>query len=117
MQIARRRGMKKPGGNVTGIYTMTEEMNPKRLALLKEAVPQMQRVGGENASRRDASERIGQRPRNRDRRISEGRRGREPVGRRNVEADCLRDRIARRSQATENDENEPKGCYELGKPL
>jgi hypothetical protein len=24
---------------------MTEEMNPKRLALLKEAVPQMQRVG------------------------------------------------------------------------
>jgi putative tryptophan/tyrosine transport system substrate-binding protein len=45
MQIARRRGMKKPGGNVTGIYTMTEEMNPKRLALLKEAVPQMQRVG------------------------------------------------------------------------
>jgi putative tryptophan/tyrosine transport system substrate-binding protein len=35
----------RPGGNVTGIYTMTEEMNPKRLALLKEAVPRMQRVG------------------------------------------------------------------------
>ena len=35
----------RPGGNVTGIYTMTEEMNPKRLALLKEAVPQMHRVG------------------------------------------------------------------------
>ncbi|MGC2078826.1 MAG: ABC transporter substrate-binding protein [Xanthobacteraceae bacterium] len=35
----------RPGGNVTGIYTMTEEMNPKRLALLKEAAPQMQRVG------------------------------------------------------------------------
>ena len=35
----------RPGGNVTGIYTMTEEMNPKRLALLKEAVPQMLRVG------------------------------------------------------------------------
>ncbi|HEY1364974.1 MAG TPA: ABC transporter substrate-binding protein [Xanthobacteraceae bacterium] len=35
----------RPGGNVTGIYTMTEEMNPKRLALLKEAVPQVQRVG------------------------------------------------------------------------
>ena len=35
----------RPGGNVTGIYTMTEEMNPKRLALLKEAVPQIQRVG------------------------------------------------------------------------
>ena len=37
--------MARPGGNVTGIYTMTEEMNPKRLALLKEAVPQMRRVG------------------------------------------------------------------------
>ena len=35
----------RPGGNVSGIYTMTEEMNPKRLALLKEAVPQIQRVG------------------------------------------------------------------------
>ncbi|MGC2079989.1 MAG: ABC transporter substrate-binding protein [Xanthobacteraceae bacterium] len=35
----------RPGGNVTGIYTMTEEMNPKRLALLKEAVPKLQRVG------------------------------------------------------------------------
>jgi putative ABC transport system substrate-binding protein len=35
----------RPGGNVTGIYTMTEEMNSKRLALLKEAVPQIQRVG------------------------------------------------------------------------
>ena len=34
-----------PGGNVTGIYTMTEEMNPKRLALLKEAVPSISRVG------------------------------------------------------------------------
>ena len=35
----------RPGGNVTGIYTMTEEMNPKRLSLLKEAVPQIERVG------------------------------------------------------------------------
>jgi putative tryptophan/tyrosine transport system substrate-binding protein len=39
------RSLARPGGNVTGIYTMTEEMNPKRLALLKEAVPQIQRVG------------------------------------------------------------------------
>jgi putative ABC transport system substrate-binding protein len=39
------RSLARPGGNVTGIYTMTEEMNPKRLALLKEAVPQLQRVG------------------------------------------------------------------------
>jgi putative tryptophan/tyrosine transport system substrate-binding protein len=35
----------RPGGNVTGIYTMTEEMSPKRLALLKEAVPSISRVG------------------------------------------------------------------------
>jgi putative ABC transport system substrate-binding protein len=35
----------RPGGNVTGVYTMTEEMNPKRLALLKEAAPAVRRVG------------------------------------------------------------------------
>src|SRR5262249_47762174 len=35
----------RPGGNVTGVYTMTEEMNPKRLALLKEVVPTVGRVG------------------------------------------------------------------------
>ena len=35
----------RPGANITGIYTMTEEMNSKRLALLKEAVPKIQRVG------------------------------------------------------------------------
>ena len=29
----------RPGGNVSGVYTMIEEMNPKRLALLKEAAP------------------------------------------------------------------------------
>ena len=39
------RSLGRPGGNVTGIYTMTEEMNPKRLALLKEAVPSISRVG------------------------------------------------------------------------
>ena len=39
------RSLARPGGNVTGIYTMTEEMNPKRLALLKEAVPSIHRVG------------------------------------------------------------------------
>jgi putative ABC transport system substrate-binding protein len=39
------RSLARPGGNVTGIYTMTEEMNPKRLALLKEAVPSISRVG------------------------------------------------------------------------
>ncbi len=35
----------RPGGNITGIYTMTEELNPKRLSLLKEAVPAVHRVG------------------------------------------------------------------------
>ena len=35
----------RPAGNVTGIYTMTEELNPKRLSLLKEAVPSVHRVG------------------------------------------------------------------------
>jgi putative ABC transport system substrate-binding protein len=39
------RSMARPGGNVTGIYTMTEEMNPKRLELLKEVAPSVRRVG------------------------------------------------------------------------
>ena len=39
------KSLAKPGGNVTGIYTMTEEMNPKRLALLREVAPSVHRVG------------------------------------------------------------------------
>jgi putative ABC transport system substrate-binding protein len=39
------RSLGRPGGNVTGIYTMTEEMSSKRLALLQEAVPPIKRVG------------------------------------------------------------------------
>ena len=35
----------RPGGNITGIYTLTEELNAKRLSLLKEAVPTVHRVG------------------------------------------------------------------------
>ena len=35
----------RPGGNITGIYAMTEELNPKRLALLKEVAPSVRRVG------------------------------------------------------------------------
>jgi len=35
----------RPGGNITGVYTMTEEMSPKRLEFLKEAVPSVRRVG------------------------------------------------------------------------
>jgi putative ABC transport system substrate-binding protein len=39
------RSLARPGGNITGIYAMTEELNAKRLALLKEAVPSVRRVG------------------------------------------------------------------------
>ena len=35
----------RPGGNITGIYSMAEELNPKRLALLKEVAPSVRRVG------------------------------------------------------------------------
>jgi len=35
----------RPGGNITGIYSMAEELNPKRLALLKEVAPSVHRVG------------------------------------------------------------------------
>ena len=35
----------RPGGNITGIYAMTEELNAKRLSLFKEAVPPLRRVG------------------------------------------------------------------------
>ena len=39
------RSLGRPGGNVSGIYAMTEEMNPKRLGLLKEVVPSIRHVG------------------------------------------------------------------------
>lgn len=35
----------KPGGNITGVYSLLAELEPKRLELLKEAVPSMRRVG------------------------------------------------------------------------
>ena len=34
-----------PGGNITGISTLTQDLNGKRLELLKEVVPQLSRVG------------------------------------------------------------------------
>ena len=34
-----------PGGNVTGLTTLDHELNPKRLALLKEAIPGLSKVG------------------------------------------------------------------------
>jgi len=39
------RSLGRPGGNITGIYAMTEELNPKRLALLKEVSPSARLVG------------------------------------------------------------------------
>jgi len=39
------RSLARPGGNVTGIYALTEQLNVKRLSLLKEAVPGLRRVG------------------------------------------------------------------------
>jgi len=39
------KSLARPGGNITGIYAMTEELNAKRLALLKEAAPSIRRVG------------------------------------------------------------------------
>jgi putative ABC transport system substrate-binding protein len=35
----------RPGGNVTGIYSLLEETSAKRLALLREAVPSLRRIG------------------------------------------------------------------------
>lgn len=35
----------RPGGNVTGIYSLLEDMSPKRLALLKQAAPAAARIG------------------------------------------------------------------------
>jgi len=37
--------LSRPGANITGIYAMTEELNPKRLALLREVAPSVRRVG------------------------------------------------------------------------
>jgi putative ABC transport system substrate-binding protein len=39
------RSLARPGGNVTGVYALTEHLNAKRLSLLKEALPQLRRVG------------------------------------------------------------------------
>ncbi|HUM14460.1 MAG TPA: ABC transporter substrate-binding protein [Candidatus Nitrosotalea sp.] len=39
------KSLARPGGNITGIYAMTEDLNAKRLALLKEAAPSVRRVG------------------------------------------------------------------------
>ena len=35
----------RPGGNITGVYSLYSELTPKRLELLKDAVPRVKRVG------------------------------------------------------------------------
>jgi putative ABC transport system substrate-binding protein len=35
----------RPGGNITGISTLSQDLNGKRLELLKEVVPQLTRAG------------------------------------------------------------------------
>jgi putative ABC transport system substrate-binding protein len=37
-------GLPRPGGNITGVFLQQLELTGKRLELLKEAVPQLQRV-------------------------------------------------------------------------
>lgn len=39
------KSLARPGGNVTGLTTLDHELNPKRLALLKEAIPSLSKVG------------------------------------------------------------------------
>jgi putative ABC transport system substrate-binding protein len=39
------KSLSRPGGNVTGLTTLDHELNPKRLALLKEAIPGLNKVG------------------------------------------------------------------------
>jgi putative ABC transport system substrate-binding protein len=39
------RSLARPAGNVSGIYSLAEELIPKRLSLLKEVAPSAQRVG------------------------------------------------------------------------
>jgi putative ABC transport system substrate-binding protein len=39
------RSLARPGGNISGVYSLAEELTPKRLSLLKEALPSVRRVG------------------------------------------------------------------------
>jgi len=39
------RSLARPGGNISGIYSLAEELTPKRLSLLKEVVPSARHVG------------------------------------------------------------------------
>ena len=39
------KSLARPGGNISGVYSLAEELIPKRLSLLKEAIPSARRVG------------------------------------------------------------------------
>ena len=39
------KSLARPGGNISGVYSLAEELTPKRLSMLKEAVPSTRRVG------------------------------------------------------------------------
>jgi ABC-type uncharacterized transport system substrate-binding protein len=39
------RSLARPGGNISGVYSLAEELTAKRLSLLKEAVPSVRRIG------------------------------------------------------------------------
>jgi putative ABC transport system substrate-binding protein len=39
------RSLARPGSNISGVYSLAEELTPKRLSLLKEVVPSARRVG------------------------------------------------------------------------
>ena len=45
IEIGAVRSLARPGGNFTGLTTMNRELMPKRLELLKEAAPEIRRVG------------------------------------------------------------------------
>ena len=44
----------RPGGNITGVTRMIEDLSGKRLEVLKEAIPRATRVGGPHGSRSTA---------------------------------------------------------------
>jgi putative ABC transport system substrate-binding protein len=45
VRIGAAQSLSRPGGNVTGVYSLLEEMSAKRLALLKQSAPKVHKVG------------------------------------------------------------------------
>ena len=48
----------RPGGNVTGLSSLSAELNTKRLEILKDAVPKLARVGFLRSARRQRIRRL-----------------------------------------------------------